>query len=118
MTRHEARQELETVGEPDAQALHDDVGHVERRRTQQRIRVEQLTKEFNAIAAEERGGDEQVQDVQRGDVLSGLQGVTKKLAEAASAQVETELRANDRAEVDQRLGEYDGDPLCSDFQAA
>ena len=106
MTRHEARQELETVGELTRKLytmmsdMSNDVGR-------QRIRVEQLTKEFNA-AAEERGGDEQFKSATR-DVLSGLQGVTKKLAERLS-QVETELRERS-AEVDQRLGEYDGDPM-------
>lgn len=106
MTRHEAKRELEGVSELTHKLynmmadLSNDVGR-------QRIRVEQLTKEFNAVA-EERTGDSKFKKATR-SMLGELQSVIERMAQRIS-DVETELR--DRAsEVDQRLGEFDADPL-------
>jgi diguanylate cyclase (GGDEF)-like protein len=80
--------------------LSNDVGR-------QRIRVEQITKEFNAIA-EEHAGTAKFKKA-TGSVLAELHNLTVRLAERI-ADVETELRER-ASEVDQRLGEYEADPL-------
>ena len=106
MSRHEAKRELENVRGL-THKLYNMMSDMSNNVGQQRIRVEQLTKEFNAMA-DEQEGNSTFKNATR-DVLSGLQTVTTTLAKRL-ADVETELRKR-TSEVDQRLSEYDAEGL-------